>query len=107
MSKNCWSCEYYKGEGNSDYCKNPENSAQHFGSYKASIDHISGRIKPVSCLKFNSGLSCKGYKKSRFGKLAYLLNSTGLYPIIIIFLVEILLVATAMYLGWTAKGLSL
>ena len=100
-TKPCWMCEYYKEE---NLCVNPHNVNYYFRGREESVDYISGRIRPVPCVSFNNALSCGNYKRSRWGKLAYLVNSVGAYPFIVILIAELVLVALSFIFGFEIRG---
>ena len=102
--KPCWMCKYYKCHGDKNLCANPHNVNFYFRGREESVDYISGRVRPVPCVNFNSTLSCGNYKRSKWGKLAYLVNSVGVYPFVVILIVELILIAFSFILGFEVRG---
>ena len=102
--KPCWMCKYYKCHEDMNLCVNPHNVNFYFKGREESVDYISGRIRPVPCVSFNNTLSCGNYKRSKWGKLAYLVNSVGAYPFVVILIVELILIAFSFILGFEVRG---
>lgn len=100
MKRCCYSCQFYKDYNGYDYCVNLSNTKP-FWEKKSQpyVNFLSGEPIPVDCKYFNRNLDCRNFVPNKFGKLGYLVNRIGMYPILLILIAEVLILVLGIIIG--------
>lgn len=100
MKRCCYSCQFYKEHNGSDYCISLKNIRSFWENHSQPyVDFLSGEFIPVECRYFNKNLDCQNFMPTKFGKLGYFVNKIGMYPILLIFIAEVLILVLGILIG--------